>query len=122
MNALLILAHGSRKKRSNDEVQSLAQRYEVAYPDQFDAVYAGFMELAQPDIHMTIRTAIDAGATQLTILPYFLAAGAHVVDDIPQIVESAMADYPDMKHRILPHVGGADGMVGLINQLCSDIN
>ena len=72
MNALLILAHGSRKKRSNDEVQSLAQRYEVAYPDQFDAVYAGFMELAQPDIHMTIRTAIDAGATQLTILPYFL--------------------------------------------------
>ena len=120
MNALLILAHGSRKKQSNDEVQALAQRYVRAYPNQFDAVYAGFMELAQPDIHTTIRTAIDAGSTQLTILPYFLAAGAHVVDDIPDIVQSAMTDYPDMKHRILPHIGGADGMVALINQLCGE--
>ena len=119
MNALLILAHGSRKKQSNDEVQALAQRYEAAYPEQYDAVYAGFMELAQPDIHTTIKTAIDAGATELTILPYFLAAGAHVVDDIPAIVESAMADYPDMKHRVLPHIGGADGMLALINQLSS---
>lgn len=120
MNALLILAHGSRKQQSNDEIQALAKRYAEAYPDQFDAVYAGFMELAQPDIHATIKTAIDGGATQLTILPYFLAAGAHVVDDIPQIVNSALANYPGMNHRILPHIGGADGMVSLINQLSTD--
>ena len=119
MKALLILAHGSRKQQSNEEVINLAERFDEAYGEQFDAVYAGFMELAQPDINTTITKAIEAGATELIILPYFLAAGAHVVDDIPEIVNASLQHHETIQFRILPHIGGADGMINLINGLCS---
>ena len=117
MKAFLILAHGSRRAQSNDEVMQLADCFATQSDGEYPIVRAAFMELAKPEIPETIDSVIKAGATELVILPYFLAAGAHVVQDIPEILEESLADKPDIKFRVLPHIGGAKGMIQLIQQV-----
>jgi len=114
MKAFLLLAHGSRRAESNVEVIELAKRFYKKNSQQFPIVNAGFLELAEPTIPDVIDDAIKQGATELFISPYFLAAGTHVVNDIPSIVATTLKDHPLVKHHLLGHIGGSDAIVELL--------
>jgi sirohydrochlorin ferrochelatase len=115
MKALLIIAHGSRKQSSNDEVKLLAGAVK-SQPSNFDLVEHAFLELTAPKVADGMTTLIEKGATEVVILPYFLAAGFHVVDDLPVFLDSAQAKYPNVKFSLLKHLGAADLMPNWIIQ------
>jgi len=52
--------------------------------------------------------------TELFVLPYFLAAGRHVREDIPAAVEDGKLRHPEMTISILSHVGQSESMLDLI--------
>lgn len=107
MKFLLLVAHGSRREASNTEVAQLAARLSDAADGHFDGVMHAFLELAEPSIPDGIDACISIGANEVTIMPYFLAAGRHVHEDIPQIVAAKQAEYPDRTIRIAPYLGTA---------------
>ena len=117
MRHLLIVAHGSRREASNNEVRRLAARI-AGMPEaaEFATVQAAFLELAEPSIPDGIQRCIDAGATQVTVFPYFLSAGRHVVSDIPAEVAVKQQAYPHLDIRIAPWLGSAEAVAGLILQ------
>ena len=47
-------------------------------------------------------------------MPYFLAAGRHVAEDIPQIVKPVAEQHPQVTIRISEHIGMSDSMTRLI--------
>ena len=114
MNALLLIAHGSRRQQSNDEVRVIADRLRENCADQYPIVEAAFLELAQPSIPDGIKCCADRGADSIIVLPYFLNSGTHVVVDIPEIVEQARPDYPDVDIKIGRHLGASDRMLDLL--------
>ena len=89
MHALLLIAHGSRREASNQEVRELADRLEHIARDRFDRVIPAFLELAEPDIPTGVDRCVESGATTVTVVPYFLSAGRHVSSDIPAELEKA---------------------------------
>jgi len=113
MKALLLVAHGSRRKQSNDEVVLLADKLKNS-SDQYDIIHAGFLELAETLIPDGIKKCIDDGASSIVVLPYFLNSGRHVVEDIPEIVNQAKPLYPGVDIKIAPHVGASEQMMGLL--------
>ncbi|MDF7808247.1 CbiX/SirB N-terminal domain-containing protein [Pontiellaceae bacterium B12219] len=118
MRALLVVAHGSRRKESNDEVRRLTIRIEENSGPAFDLVSCAFLEISSPQIDSAIADLVDAGATTIKVFPYFLAAGTHVVQDIPRLIEEAEANYPSVHLEILPHLGALQGISTLIlNQI-----
>jgi sirohydrochlorin ferrochelatase len=114
MNALLLVAHGSRRKQSNDEVVVLADKLKNNCSDQFDIVHAAFLELAETLIPDGIKRCIDDGAESVIVLPYFLNSGRHVIEDIPNIVNDTKKHYPGVDIRIAPHLGASDMMMELL--------
>ncbi len=50
MQALIIIAHGSRRAASNAEVHALVERLRPLAASPFSMVAAAFLELAEPDI------------------------------------------------------------------------
>jgi len=114
MKAILLVAHGSRRKQSNDEVLSLAEKLRNNCPQQYDIVNAAFLELAEVLIPDGIKQCVNDGATSIIVLPYFLNSGRHVVEDIPNIVSSAAAQYPDIDIKIAPHLGASNLMMDLL--------
>ena len=114
MQALLLVAHGSRRAQSNEEVAILADKIKDRCADQYEVVNAAFLELADPSIPEGIKQCADQGATSIVVLPYFLNSGRHVTEDIPEIVNSAKPDYPDVDVQIASHLGASDQMVELL--------
>lgn len=116
MKQLLIVAHGSRRKASNQEVKILASQVALRLNLPDTAVQAAFLELASPSIGEAIDACFQQGCSELTVLPYFLSAGTHVVGDVPAEIAQAQNKWPDKSITLLPHIGAAEAMIGLIAQ------
>ncbi|HDZ16476.1 hypothetical protein LCGC14_0670460 [marine sediment metagenome] len=116
MNALLVIAHGSRRKKSNEEVNALAQLIRAQNSNDFDIVESAFLELADVLIPEGIERCVNAGATHITITPYFLNSGRHVTEDIPHEVNQVRPLYPNVTIQVTPHVGASSSMLSLIIQ------
>ncbi len=114
MNALLLVAHGSRRQQSNNEVTALADKLRDSCHADYKIVHSGFLELATPSIPDGIENCINDGATEVTILPYFLNSGRHVVEDVPEIVAAAKILHPEVNIIVAPHLGASSLMVELL--------
>jgi len=114
MKALLLVAHGSRRESSNQELRALAARLGERAAGRFDHVDCAFLEIAEPLIPAGIQRCIDRGADQVVVLPYFLSAGRHVVEDIPNDVALKQAEHPGIDIRIAPYLGSSDGVLELL--------
>jgi sirohydrochlorin ferrochelatase len=104
---LLIVAHGSRRQASNDEVRTLARQLRASNHPYVDAVEVAFLELAEPSIADGLAACVGRGAREIIVFPYFLAAGTHVAVDIPQEIEAFSAKHPQVQITLTPHLGAA---------------
>ncbi|MDH3535553.1 MAG: CbiX/SirB N-terminal domain-containing protein [Gammaproteobacteria bacterium] len=116
MKVMMLIAHGSRKQSANDEVRQLAQRVQELGGGDYDAVVPAFLELAEPDIQQGIASCIELGASEIVAVPYFLAAGRHVAQDIPGELACARAGNPGVSIEMSQYLGENDTMAGLILQ------
>lgn len=114
MRALLIVAHGSRRAASNDEVRGLTAGLRPLVLDRFQWVEPAFLELAEPSIPAAIDAAVAAGADEVLLFPYFLSAGRHVAEDIPGIVAERQRAHPDVRLRVMDYLGAAPELLRLI--------
>lgn len=114
MKALLLVAHGSRRKQSNDEVVLLADKLRNNCSQQYNIVNAAFLELAEVLIPDGIKQCIDEGASSIVVLPYFLNSGRHVVEDIPKILNDCTALYPEINISLASHLGASSLMMDLL--------
>jgi len=109
MKHLLIVAHGSRRMSSNDEVREVTRQFDLQNHD-FDKVTSAFLELDEPSIPQGLLSAIEDGATEIVVLPYFLSAGRHVSEDIPASVDSVAQKHSNISIKLAPYLGASDSM------------
>lgn len=114
MQAILLAAHGSRRAASNDEVRALTTHIAELLGESVPLVDAAFLELAKPSIAEGLESLIQRGATEIQIFPYFLAAGRHVVQDIPAEMAPIIAKYPQVTLRVATHLGANAALPQLI--------
>ena len=117
MKAFLLIAHGSRVETSNEEVRQLTARLQSTVRDRFDVVKCAFLELAEPSIPEGVQQCIDAGATEVLAVPYFLAAGRHVKEDIPAELNKKREEHPAVEIRLCDYLGKSPAVAGLLAEL-----
>lgn len=120
MHALLLIAHGSRREASNQEVRELAAEFEQIVGNHFDRVIPAFLELAEPDIPTGVDLCVQAGATDITAVPYFLSAGRHVANDIPTELEKAAREQAAVTIHLTDYLGKHRSIPELLLQLALD--
>ncbi|RKF14446.1 cobalamin biosynthesis protein CbiX [Alginatibacterium sediminis] len=113
--ALLIVAHGSRRQASNQEVAALVDFIAQIVPLEVRVEHA-FLELANPKFSDALQQLLSDGVNQIDVFPYFLAAGTHVVDDLPAIIAQHKAQFPDAQINLIQHLGKMPGLAELIAQ------
>ena len=118
MKVLMLIAHGSRKQAANDEVSRLAEQISKLENSEYGAVVPAFLEFAEPDIHQGVERCVELGADTIVAMPYFLAAGRHVAEDIRKEIECARAGTPKVNIEISQYLGESQVMAELVVQ-CS---
>jgi len=119
MRSLLVVAHGSRRAESNEEIKSLTEKVSQRCADKFDRVECAYLELAEPLIPEAIKSLADDGMSTVLVVPYFLARGAHVANDIPEQIDIARKANPELEIIVSDYLGAASEMPDLIVQLAA---
>ena len=117
MKSLVIIAHGSRRERSNNEVLELMNSLQHKIKHEYPIIACAFLELASPSIEEAIEKCIQQGSTEIKILPYFLSAGKHVHEDIPKEAKRAAIRHKQISIEVLPHIGSSLMMLGLLEKV-----
>ena len=113
MKHLILVAHGSRRVESNNEIRHLVKKM-THFENNFDFIGESFLELAEPSIPDGIEQSIKSGAKDIIIMPYFLSAGRHVVKDVPKDVKKIADKYPNISIKIAPYLGKSADIIRVI--------
>ena len=114
MQSLILIAHGSRLESSNQEVADFTHTLSKYISQDFSFLSHAFLELASPSIPETIEQCASKGASKIVFFPYFLAAGKHIIRDIPAMISEVMENYPDIAYELRPHLGSDPDLPELI--------
>ena len=109
MKALLLIVHGSRKASSTTEIAQLSKNI-AAQSHDFSHVRHSFLELAEPKVEHSIHELVALGCEHIILMPYFLAQGFHVAQDLPEILSQAQQAHPNVTFKLLKHFGAAQQM------------
>ena len=104
MRAILLVDHGSRVLAANAQLEEVARLVERTAGDG-TLVRAAHMELASPSIPEGIDALVADGATEIVVVPYFLAPGRHATEDVPRIAHEAVEKYPALTLRVAEPLG-----------------
>ena len=80
--AVLLLAHGSRRSEANEEWKNIWQLFTNRHPNLL--VTGSFIEFAEPDLEGGVRLLIEQGAEKIYVVPLFLTVGNHLRQNIPE--------------------------------------
>ncbi|MBX2859895.1 MAG: CbiX/SirB N-terminal domain-containing protein [Vampirovibrio sp.] len=115
---LVLYAHGSRDPRWKQPFEKmLASLQESVGATKVSLAY---MEMATPTLTDVARQAAAEGVTELTVLPIFWSAGAHVSQDIPRIADSVHQEFPNLTMTVLPPAGEHPKIVDALMQIAAD--
>ncbi len=93
--AILLMGHGSRVAEANNALYAIAEM--VKKETGYDIVEVSFREMHAPNIQSGIDRCVEQGANRILLYPYFLFAGAHVLEDLPEEMEAATKRYPGLE-------------------------
>lgn len=110
--AVLLIAHGSRRAAANQDLVQLAQQ--VADSGGYQIVEVSYLELAEPTIAAGGRNCVKRGARRVLLMPYFLSAGVHVVNDMEEQRSALAAEFPQVEFQLCPHLGLHPLMVEIV--------
>jgi sirohydrochlorin ferrochelatase/(2Fe-2S) ferredoxin len=109
--AVLLVGHGSRREKSNEQVRELAADLEGRLGVPVDA---GFLELAEPDIADAIG-GLAASVSRVTLVQLSLFAASHVKNDVPLAVQQARDAHDDLTVHNGAHLGVHPALVDLLD-------
>ena len=101
--AVLLIAHGSRREEANRDLVKLTALVKQRLPGKI--VEFAYLELTEPTIPQGAEACVQQGATSVTMLPYFLSAGAHVVEDLEAFRVQFASRFPAVTFLVSPPLG-----------------
>ncbi|MAG97230.1 MAG: sirohydrochlorin chelatase [Alphaproteobacteria bacterium] len=92
---VMVCGHGSRDPEAVTEFQAVARGISERLP-QYD-VDSGFLEFARPVIRDGLDNLRQRGNSRVLAVPGMLFAAGHAKNDIPSVLNTYGAEYPDLK-------------------------
>ena len=100
--AILVLGHGSRRSRSNEEFEAFVDAFRRRR-QRLDVGHA-YIELAEPLLDEGLAR-LAVRADRVVLLPLFLFAAGHVKDDVPRALGAARAAFPKVRFEAARALG-----------------
>jgi len=103
IEGVILIAHGARDQRWLEPF--VRMRGELAAKLAPCKVLLSFMEFAPPTLADTAAELGRAGVRRVLVVPVFLSGGGHVANDIPALVATERARYPEIAFTVAGAIG-----------------
>ena len=114
MRAILLIAHGSRRAEANADLEHVA----TALRRRPDApwIQCSYLELTPPTIESGGIACVEAGATDVVMLPYFLSPGVHVREDLIEARDALASRFPGVAFRLAEPLGRHPLLLAIVEE------
>ena len=121
---IILLAHGSRDPRWRMPFEVLiANLKEELGQEKVDLAY---MEFCSPSIEDVVFQSYKDGYFELNFLPLFMAGGAHLRKDVPNIFDKLKTGKPELSLNLLDpiveHVLITNAILGIVKENLSQVH
>lgn len=103
---LILFAHGARDPEWAVPMRHVQSLVQAARPDA--KVELAFLEFMSPTLSECVQAHITAGATQIAIVPMFIAQGGHLKRELPEMVAALRSTYPAVQFSLSGPIGQVD--------------
>lgn len=114
---VIILVHGSRGKVGKVEVEETLARIVTGLRSRFPPgteVTGAALQFNEPTLEQAVDLLASRGTTRIVILPYFLFAGRHIKEHVPQELADLKPLYPSIQFVIADVMGMDDSFISLM--------
>jgi sirohydrochlorin ferrochelatase len=112
MRALVVFAHGSPVEAANAPIRELARH--AAERAGFPLTQAAFLDSTEPSLTEALAQLVEAGATDVTVVPFFLTVGLHIRRDLPGIVEGLRDKYATVRIQVTEPLEGHPALLDMV--------
>jgi sirohydrochlorin cobaltochelatase len=109
MKGILLFGHGARNPEWAQPFHRIRDAILAREPGAL--VEPGFLELMRPTFDEGVDCLVHQGATQIVVVPIFMAAGSHIKKDLPQLAASAMDRHAGLLIELAAPVGEVDAVL-----------
>ena len=109
---IILFAHGARDPNWARPLERLKRMLAERMPEAL--VESAFLEHMTPRLEDAASDLIARGATELSVVPVFIANGGHLREDLPRRVDALSALHPGVPIRIAPPIGEVDTILSAI--------
>ena len=105
---IILFAHGARDPEWARPLYRLKRMLQDRMPEA--DIETAFLEHMKPTLEEAASGLIGRGATEVSIVPVFIANGGHLREDLPRRVEALKLLHPGVPVRIAPPIGEVDAI------------
>lgn len=109
---IILFAHGARDPEWARPLERLKRMLGDRMPAAL--IEMAFLEHMSPTLEGAAGDLIARGATELSIVPVFIANGGHLREDLPKRVAAIGEAHPGIPVRIAPPIGEVDTILAAI--------
>ena len=117
--AILLIAHGSRRPEANADLEYVAAQ--LLARGRYPVVQVSYLELADPGIEAGGALCVQAGATDVILLPYFLSPGKHVVEDLTAARDRLTNQFPETRFVLAEPLGRHHLLLEVLEQRAREV-
>lgn len=112
MKHIILFAHGARDPEWARPVQAMRDRVAALSPQT--PVTLAFLEFMQPGLVESVEALASRGATNVLVVPVFLAQGGHLKRELPEMVAQLRARHPQLRIDVQPAIGEQPAVIEAI--------
>lgn len=101
--AVILFSHGSLLCGAGEQLKAHAAR--LAQNGKYSRVEIGYLNYSEPSFARAVEKCVQAGATRITVAPYFLVPGYFVNVGLPGVLNPEQARFPEVEFRVAPVLG-----------------
>lgn len=105
MRGILILAHGSREKSTENTLNEVVRNLKSIYKE--DIIETAYLQFSNIDLKTGLDNLKEKGIDHIVVVPYFLFEGIHIKEDIPKEIHDYVSENKNIK-IIMGKTLGAD--------------
>lgn len=117
---IILFAHGARDSDWARPVERLKRM--LAERMHGSLVEAAYLEHMSPSLEQAADDLVAKGVSELSVVPVFIAHGAHLREDLPRRIEAIGASHPGIPVRIAPPIGEVDTILSAITTWVEELH
>ena len=113
MTAILFFAHGSRDPQWRVPFDAILADFRGMHAAKLAEL--AFLEFMEPNFSSCVKKLVEQDATQIRVIPLFLATGAHTRRDLAALIEEARENYTGVRFTVASPIGEVDSIRNAIS-------